>query len=277
VLFRSDVAMMADSTSRWAEALREISSRLEEMPGEEGYPTYLSARIAEFYERTGRVECLGSVDKDGNARNGSLTMVGAVSPPGGDFSEPVTQNSMRVAGGFWALDSALAYSRHYPSVNWNMSYSLYFHDLDGWFEENAPSFWRQRRQEGIDLLQKDTELQEIVQLVGPDALQDQERLVLEISRMVKEVFLQQNAFSDDDAYSSLDKTGHLLDALMIFNEECKGALDAGVPLETIMAHPVREELSRLREVNSEGFVSKKETVVSEIKAAMQKLAQEEAA
>ncbi len=272
-----DVAMMADSTSRWAEALREISSRLEEMPGEEGYPTYLSARVAEFYERTGRVECLGSKAEDGNARNGSLTMVGAVSPPGGDFSEPVTQNSMRVAGGFWALDSALAYSRHYPSVNWNMSYSLYFHDLDGWFEENAPTFWRQRRQEGIDLLQKDTELQEIVQLVGPDALQDQERLVLEVSRMVKEVFLQQNAFSDDDAYSSLEKTGHLLDTLMIFNEECKSALDAGVALTTIMANPIREEISRLREVNSDGFVAVKEKLVTEMKAAIQKMAQEEAA
>jgi len=203
--------------------------------------------------------------------------VGAVSPPGGDFSEPVTQNSMRVAGGFWALDSALAYSRHYPSVNWNMSYSLYFHDLDGWFEENAPSFWRQRRQEGIDLLQKDTELQEIVQLVGPDALQDQERLVLEVSRMVKEVFLQQNAFSDDDAYSSLEKTGHLLDTLMVFNEECKSALDAGVSLATIMANPIREEISRLREVNSDGFVAVKEKLVTELKAAIQKMAQEEAA
>ena len=161
------------------------------MPGEEGYPTYLSARIAEFYERTGRVECLGSDAAEGEeARTGSLTIVGAVSPPGGDFSEPVTQNSMRVAGGLWALDSALAYARHYPSVNWNMSYSLYFHDLDDWFKENAPKGWTERRQEAVDLLQKDAELQEIVQLVGPDALQEQERLVLELSRMVKEVFLQ---------------------------------------------------------------------------------------
>ena len=266
------VAMMADSSSRWAEALREISSRLEEMPGEEGYPTYLSARIAEFYERTGRVECLGSDAAEGTeARTGSLTIVGAVSPPGGDFSEPVTQNSMRVAGGLWALDAALAYSRHYPSVNWNMSYSLYFHDLDQWFKDNAPKGWTERRQEAVDLLQKDSELQEIVQLVGPDALQEQERLVLELSRMVKEVFLQQNAFSDDDAYSSLEKTGGLLDALMSFYDECHNALTQGVELMTILEDPIKEEISRLREVNSDGFVAKKDVVMENMKAAIQKL------
>lgn len=265
------VAMMADSTSRWAEALREISSRLEEMPGEEGYPTYLSARIAEFYERTGRVECLGSETPEGEEyRTGSLTIVGAVSPPGGDFSEPVTQNSMRVAGGLWALDAGLAYSRHYPSVNWNMSYSLYFNDLDQWFKDNAPKGWTERRQEAVDLLQQDAELQEIVQLVGPDALQEQERLVLELSRMVKEVFLQQNAFSDDDAYSSLEKTGGLLDALMSFYDECRVALDAGVQLMSILDDPIKEEISRLREVNSEGFVPKKDVVMNEMKAAVQK-------
>ena len=269
------VAMMADSSSRWAEALREISSRLEEMPGEEGYPTYLSARIAEFYERTGRVECLGTKTAESEEdRTGSLTIVGAVSPPGGDFSEPVTQNSMRVAGGLWALDAALAYSRHYPSVNWNMSYSLYFQDLDEWFKENAPKGWTERRQEAVDLLQKDAELQEIVQLVGPDALQEQERLVLELSRMVKEVFLQQNAFSDDDAYSSLEKTGGLLDALMSFYDECRAALDNGVQLMTILDNPVREEISRLREVNSEGFMGKQQVVVGEMKTVLQKLAED---
>lgn len=266
------VAMMADSTSRWAEALREISSRLEEMPGEEGYPTYLSARVAEFYERTGRVECMGSDVPEGEeARTGSLTIVGAVSPPGGDFSEPVTQNSMRVAGTLWALDASLAYSRHYPSVNWNMSYSLYFHDLDQWFKDNAPKGWTERRQEVVDLLQKDAELQEIVQLVGPDALQEQERLVLEMSRMVKEVFLQQNAFSDDDAYSSLEKTGALLDALMSFYDECHEALNQGVELMMILDDPIKEEISRLREVNSEGFTPKKEAVMDNMKAALQKL------
>jgi len=271
------VAMMADSTSRWAEALREISSRLEEMPGEEGYPTYLSARTAEFYERTGRVECSGTVTEGEEPRAGSLTLVGAVSPPGGDFSEPVTQNSMRVSGGLWALDAKLAYSRHYPSVNWNQSYSLYFEQLQPWFEENAPSGWGQRRQQAVDLLQKDTELQEIVQLVGPDALQDQERLVLEFARMIKESFLQQNAFSDDDAYSSLEKTGGLLDALLTFYEECGNALDQGVRLDALLAHPSREAVSRLREENSDGFIEKKNSVVESMKTGIQGLIQESAA
>lgn len=156
-------------------------------------------------------------------------------------------------------------------MNWNMSYSLYFHDLDQWFKDNAPKGWTERRQEAVDLLQKDSELQEIVQLVGPDALQEQERLVLELSRMVKEVFLQQNAFSDDDAYSSLEKTGGLLDALMSFYDECRVALDAGVQLINILDDPIREEISRLREVNSEGFVPKKEAVTNDMKAALQKL------
>ncbi len=272
-----DVAMMADSTSRWAEALREISSRLEEMPGEEGYPTYLSARIAEFYERTGRVETIGKNIEGDGVRSGSLTLVGAVSPPGGDFSEPVTQNSMRVAGGFWALDASLAYSRHYPSVNWNQSYSLYYPELRAWFEENAPQGYGARRQQAIDLLAKDTELQEIVQLVGPDALQDQERLVLEISRMIKEVFLQQNAFSDDDAYSSLEKTGHLLDALMAFNDECINALNQEVPLSKLMDMACREEISRLREANSNGFEGVKTKVMEQMKSEMATLLQEVAA
>ncbi len=268
------VAMMADSTSRWAEAMREISSRLEEMPGEEGYPAYLAARTAEFYERAGRVHCTGS---EGQERTGSLTLVGAVSPPGGDFSEPVTQNSMRVAGGLWALDSRLAYSRHYPSVNWNQSYSLYFDELDPWFRENAPAGWGERRQQAVDTLQKDTELQEIVQLVGPDALADHERLVLEFARMIKEAFLQQNAFSDDDAYSSLEKTGHLIDALMTYYEEAENALNQGVALDTVLSHPAREAIARLREQNPEGFADKKNKAVEELKSAFQGLVQEAAA
>ncbi|MCH7909469.1 MAG: V-type ATP synthase subunit A, partial [Candidatus Hydrogenedentes bacterium] len=270
-----NVAMMADSTSRWAEALREISSRLEEMPGEEGYPTYLSARIAEFYERTGRVECIGTRDESAEPRTGSLTLVGAVSPPGGDFSEPVTQNSMRVAGGFWALDASLAYSRHYPAVNWNQSYSLYHPDLREWFNDNAPAGWNERRQQIVDLLQKDTELQEIVQLVGPDALQDRERLLLEVSRMIKETFLQQNAYSDDDAYSSLEKTCGIMEALLSFNAECGAALSEGVPLDALLALPVRESVARLRELNSEGFVPKKDAVMEEVKAAVQGLVESE--
>jgi V/A-type H+-transporting ATPase subunit A len=183
---------------------------------------------------------------------------------------------MRVAGGFWALDASLAYSRHYPSVNWNMSYSLYFHDLDPWFKENAPAGWTENRQAGVDLLQKDTELQEIVQLVGPDALQEQERLVLDMARMVKESFLQQNAFSDDDAFSSLEKTGALLDALITFYRESEKTIAQGVPLVNIMAHPVREKVARLRELNPEGFVAKKDAVMAEMKAALQGLVEAEA-
>ncbi len=271
------VAMMADSTSRWAEALREISSRLEEMPGEEGYPTYLSARTAEFYERAGRVKCLGTTAQGQEGRTGSLTLVGAVSPAGGDFSEPVTQNSMRVSGGFWALDAKLAYSRHYPSLNWNLSYSLYLKELEPWFRQNAPSGWAERRQQAVDVLQRDTELQEIVQLVGPDALQDQERLLLEFARMLKESFLQQNAYSDDDAYSSLEKTGHLMDALLSYYETCCAALRAGVLLDNLLAHPSREQISRLRELNSNGFAEKKKTVVEDMKAAIEGLKQAVAA
>lgn len=258
-----DVAMMADSTSRWAEALREISSRLEEMPGEEGYPTYLSARIAEFYERTGRVECLGGSDNE--TRVGSLTLVGAVSPPGGDFSEPVTQNSMRVAGAVWALDASLAYRRHYPSVNWNRSYTLYYHELDPWFRDNAPAGWIEYRQKGVNLLQKDGELQEVVQLVGPDALQDQERLVLEVARMLREVFLQQNAFSDTDAFSSLEKTGGIMEALVKFYDECRAALDSGVLLNRLLELPIREEVARLRDIGSDdNFTEKKNAVLARI-------------
>ncbi|MCC6143889.1 MAG: V-type ATP synthase subunit A [Candidatus Hydrogenedentes bacterium] len=263
-----DVALMADSTSRWAEALREISSRLEEMPGEEGYPTYLSARIAEFYERTGRVVCSGTQVEGEEPRVGSLTAVGAVSPPGGDYSEPVTQTSMRVSGAVWALDASLAYRRHYPSVNWNRSYSLYFDALKPWLRENAPSNWIERRQQAMSLLQRDAELQEVVQLVGPDALQDAERMVLEIGRMIREVFLQQNAFSDRDAYSSLEKTGGLLELLMIFYEECEKVLKREIPLQRIMELPVRESVARLRDVHPNDFTARKDEVLEQVKQAL---------
>jgi V/A-type H+-transporting ATPase subunit A len=259
-----DVALMADSTSRWAEALREISSRLEEMPGEEGYPTYLAARISEFYERSGRVVCQSS--RDGSeARTGSLTLVGAVSPPGGDFSEPVTQTSLRVAGALWALDATLAYRRHYPAINWSRSYTLYQTELARWFAEEAPKGWLERRQEAMALMQKDAELQEVVQLVGPDALQDAERLVLEAAKMIREVFLQQNAFSDNDAYSSLEKTGGLLGALLAFYREAQAVISEEVSLNRILELPVREDLARLREVPNEGFEEQKQRVVEAMK------------
>jgi V/A-type H+-transporting ATPase subunit A len=262
-----DVALMADSTSRWAEALREISSRLEEMPGEEGYPTYLAARIAEFYERSGRVLCCGSEAGTEKERFGSLTIVGAVSPPGGDMSEPVTQNSQRVSGALWSLDASLAYSRHYPAINWNRSYSLYFAELNPWFEANAPKTWMKNRQAVESLMQRDGELQEIVQLVGPDALQDQERLVLEIGRMIREVFLQQNAFSDNDAFCSLEKGAALMDALLEFHEGACRVLEHGVTLNRILELSARENIARLREESNENIVARQKVVLEEMRAA----------
>ena len=266
------VALMADSTSRWAEALREISSRLEEMPGEEGYPTYLTARISEFYERSGRVVCQGSDSANvDERRTGSITIVGAVSPPGGDFSEPVTQTSMRVAGALWALDSKLAYSRHYPSVNWNRSYTLYNNELNPWFDKNAPKGWLASRQGIASLLQRDAELQEVVQLVGPDALQDQERLVLDVSRMIREVFLQQSAFSDNDATCTLEKNFGLQQALIAYYDEGKRVLDNNIPLTRVQALPAREEISRLKEEPNDGFASKVEATLQKMRQAMAEL------
>jgi V/A-type H+-transporting ATPase subunit A len=260
-----DVALMADSTSRWAEALREISSRLEEMPGEEGYPTYLSERISAFYERCGNVICCGTEATTDKPRKGSLTAVGAVSPPGGDFSEPVTQTSMRVSGALWALDSALAYRRHYPSVNWNRSFTLYYEGLKEWFDQNAPAGWNMRRQQAATLLQRETELQDIVQLVGPDALQDMERLVLEVSRLIREVFLQQSAFSENDASCELEKCFGLLETILVYHEECEKVLRREVPLTRISDLPVREQIARLKEEPNEGFTAKKDACIENYK------------
>jgi len=257
------VALMADSTSRWAEALREISSRLEEMPGEEGYPTYLSTRLASFYERSGRVVCLGT-DK----RIGAVTVVGAVSPPGGDFSEPVTQSSMRVTGALWALDSTLAHRRHFPSVNWNKSYSLYSEHLEEWFAQNVAEDWNELRGKIMALLQKDAELQEVVQLVGPDALQDTERLILEVSKMIREDFLQQNAFSEVDAYCPLQKQHGMMTGLLTFYEKSNEALGRGISIEEILNLPIREELSRLKEVPNELFADRLSSVLSKISMAL---------
>jgi V/A-type H+-transporting ATPase subunit A len=237
------VAVMVDSTSRWAEALREISSRLEEMPGEEGYPTYLASRLASFYERAGRIECLGQKD-----RTGSLTIVGAVSPPGGDFSEPVTQSTIRVTGTLWALDTSLARRRHYPAINWHRSYTLYFETLRTWFLKNVNQTWAGLREKLLEILQKDAELQEMVQLVGPDALPPQDRLVLETSRMLRDCFLQQNAMSDYDASCSVHKQYKMLEMLLAFHSKCNDALSKGCDLDEMLALPIREDVSRLREV-----------------------------
>ena len=233
-----DVALMADSTSRWAEAMREISSRLEEMPGEEGYPAYLAARLSEFYERAGYFENI-------NGTEGSISVIGAVSPPGGDFSEPVTQNTLRIVKTFWALDADLAERRHFPAINWDESYSLYRQQLDPWFEENIDGDWSAVRQWAIDTLDEESELQEIVQLVGKDALPEDQQLTLEVARFLREAWLQQNAFHDVDQFSPPEKTFLMLTAIKTFNDEAFEALDAGVPVEEITAIDAAPRLNRM--------------------------------
>ncbi|MEE8167553.1 MAG: ATP synthase subunit A [Candidatus Hydrothermarchaeales archaeon] len=238
-----DVALMADSTSRWAEAMREISSRLEEMPGEEGYPAYLASRLADFYERSGRVITLG-----GNNRTGSLTVVGAVSPPGGDFSEPVTQNTLRITKVFWALDASLADRRHFPAINWLKSYSLYLEGLEDWWNEVAPE-WKELRGKAMALLQKEAELQEIVQLVGPDALPERERIVLEGARVIREDFLQQNAYHEVDTYCSAKKQFKMLNIMLKFYEESLDAVKEGVLAREIAELSVKDDIARLKYVH----------------------------
>jgi len=222
-----DVALMADSTSRWAEAMREISSRLEEMPGEEGSPAYLAARLAQFYERAGYFENI-------NGTEGSVSAIGAVSPPGGDFSEPVTQNTLRIVKTFWALDADLAERRHFPSINWNESYSLYKDQLDPWFENEVADDWAEKRQWAVDVLDEETELQEIVQLVGKDALPDDQQLTLEVARYLREAYLQQNAFHPVDTFCPPEKTYLMLTTIETFNDEAFDALEAGVPVEDLV-------------------------------------------
>jgi V/A-type H+-transporting ATPase subunit A len=233
-----DVALMADSTSRWAEAMREISSRLEEMPGEEGYPAYLAARLSQFYERAGYFANI-------NGTEGSISVVGAVSPPGGDFSEPVTQNTLRIVKCFWALDADLAERRHFPSINWNESYSLYREQLDPWFEDNVAEDWPSVRQWAVDTLDEEGELQEIVQLVGKDALPEDQQLTLEVARYIREAWLQQNAFHDVDTYCEPDKTYLILTTIKTFNDEAFDALEAGVPVEEITAVDALPRINRI--------------------------------
>ena len=243
--------LLADSTSRWAEAMREISSRLEEMPGEEGYPTYLSTRISNFYERAGLAVTGGS-----DERTGSVTIVGAVSPPGGDFSEPVTQSSIRVVGSLWALDSTLAQRRHFPAINWNRSYSLYDKRLIGWFNKNVGEQWGNYRSQALKILQRDAELQEVVQLVGPDALQDLDRATLELGKMLREDFLQQNAFSKTDASCSMKKQLGLLEAHILFYEKIQRSLGDGGSFDDILEMPLREELAALKNYPEDEFEEK---------------------
>jgi V/A-type H+-transporting ATPase subunit A len=233
-----DVALMADSTSRWAEAMREISSRLEEMPGEEGYPAYLAARLSQFYERAGYFE-------NNNGTEGSISVIGAVSPPGGDFSEPVTQNTLRIVKTFWALDSDLAERRHFPAINWNESYSLYKDQLDEWFEDNVSDDWATQRQWAVDVLDEESELQEIVQLVGEDALPDDQRLTLEVARYIREGWLQQNAFIEVDQYCPPEKTYKMLGAMKTYHDAAFDALEAGVPIDEITQIESAPKLNRI--------------------------------
>ena len=255
-----DVAIMADSTSRWGEALREVSGRLEEMPAEEGYPAYLATRIAEFYERAGSVVCLGS-----DEREGSVTVVGAVSPPGGDFSEPITQYSLRLAGTFWALDTSLARSRHFPAINWGTSYTLY--ELDEWFERLQPG-WSEGRAWARDLLQQERTLQEIVQLLGADALAPPQRVILATGRLLREDFLQQSAFDEVDAFCSLPKQFHMLRVIRAAHGGIGAAAERGVAVEAASAVPAVVEIGRMKYWPDEEVEERAEALISRVRNEM---------
>ncbi len=235
------VALMADSTSRWAEALREMSGRLEEMPGEEGYPAYLSSRLSQFYERAGKVKTLGSGD-----RIGAISAIGAVSPPGGDISEPVSQATLRIVKVFWGLDYNLSYKRHFPAINWLQSYSLYQDKLSDWYRENISRDWNKYRGDMMRILQEEAELQEIVQLVGIDSLSPTDRVTLEAARSIREDYLQQNAFNEEDTYTTLDKQFRMLKIILAFYEKSQEAVKKGVDINSLFSMPVREKISRMK-------------------------------
>ena len=259
------VALMADSTSRWAEALREMSGRLEEMPGDEGYPAYLASRAAEFYERAGKVVCLG---KDN--RVGALTVIGAVSPPGGDISEPVSQATLRIVKVFWGLDASLAYRRHFPAINWLNSYSLYQDKVDEWMDKNIDPEFSKNRIKAMTLLQEESSLQEIVRLVGRDSLSEGDQLKLEAAKSIREDFLQQNAFHDEDTYTSLRKQNLMLKMVLAFYDEGKRALDNGIYLNEILNLPVREKIARAKFI-PEDRISEIEGIIKELKASIDEL------
>jgi V/A-type H+-transporting ATPase subunit A len=246
-----DVALMADSTSRWAEALREVSGRLEEMPGEEGYPAYLASRLAQIYERAGRVKVIGN---DSN-KLGSVSVVGAVSPSGGDFSEPVTQNTLRIVKVFWALSKPLAERRHFPAIDWLTSYSLYLDSLENWYRTQIGPEWSDLRKEAMALLQRDEELREIVMLVGPDALSETQRVILEAARMIKEDFLIQSALHPVDSYCSPEKTSQLMGLIMKFYDKMKTSTEKGVPLQRALEVPAKNEIARAKIQPSETFAA----------------------
>src|SRR6266704_3233470 len=243
-----DTALMADSTSRWAEALREISGRLEEMPGEEGYPAYLASRLADFYERSGRLEVLGSESKQG-----SISVIGAVSPPGGDFSEPITQNTLRIVKVFWALDSELAKRRHFPAINWLTSYSLYLDTLETWYPREVGPEWVDLRKVAMHLLQRDEELREIVMLVGPDALSEGQRVILEAAKMIKEDFLMQQSYNPADSYCDKTKTYNMIRTILHYYNLMQKAVDENIPLQKVLELPVKNDISRMRLTPADKF------------------------
>ena len=263
------VAVIADSTSRWAEALREMSGRLEEMPGEEGYPAYLTSRLAQFYERAGKVVCLGG------ERIGTLSAIGAVSPQGGDISEPVTQATLRIVKVFWGLDASLAYRRHFPAINWLNSYSLYKDRLSEWYTKNVAEDWMKLSAEAMRILQKENELEEIVRLVGVDALSDRDRLMLEVARSVREDFLQQDSFSDTDSFTPLSKQHRLLTVILAFYTKGLAALEKGAHAEDIAALPVREEIGRLKNVPPQAMESAGEKILAALDTALEALTERE--
>jgi V/A-type H+-transporting ATPase subunit A len=258
------VALMADSTSRWAEALREISGRMEEMPGEEGYPAYLASRIAGFYERAGRVTTLCG-------REGTVSVIGAVSPPGGDFSEPVTQNTLRITKVFWALDSSLADRRHFPAINWLRSYSLYSENLSEWYNKNVSEDFTDNRKDAMRLLQQESELQEIVQLVGPDALPERERVVLETARLIREDFLQQNAFHDVDTYCDIKKQYRMLKIILKFHKYALDAVNRGVKATKIAEMQILDEIARMKYIPLEEFGKRAEEIDNKIELAFKEM------
>lgn len=258
------VAVIADSTSRWAEALREMSGRLEEMPGEEGYPAYLTSRLAQFYERAGKVTCLGS-----DGREGALSAIGAVSPAGGDISEPVTQATLRIVKVFWGLDSSLAYRRHFPAINWLNSYSLYRERLTGWFADNVSRDWMPLTQRCLKTLQNEAELNEIVQLIGADALSPADRLTLEVARSLREDFLQQDAMSDNDSYSPLEKQCRLLRFIFSFEDKSRRALERGASIDEIADLPVRERIGRAKALPNDSYAPEFEKIEAELESELE--------
>ena len=264
-----DVALMADSTSRLAEAMREISGRLEEMPGEEGYPAYLASRLAEFYERAGRVKLLGTKNKEG-----SVSVMGAVSPPGGDFSEPVAQNTLRIVKVFWALDSDLADRRHFPSINWLKSYSLYLDEVSSWWKKDVGEHWLKLRNKAMALLQKESELQEIVKLVGPDALPPKERGLLESARMIREDFLQQSAFHDVDTYCPEKKQYEMLRIMSKYSDLIQKAIENNVNIEEIMSIKSRENIARMGTIPNKDFEKKFEIIENQLDQEINKIIQD---